>query len=98
MAPVSDEVTEHLGHEERVAVGLAVHRMGKTYGGVVEGVPGGGFHERPDAGVVESGQLDAGHAVLSVQRRQRLDQRMGRVTARCLDTSRAPATASAGRR
>ena len=70
------EVTEHLGHEERVAVGLAVHGMGETYGRVLEGVAGGGFHERPDAGVVEPGQLDAGHAVVSMQRRQCLDERM----------------------
>ena len=44
--PGLGEVTEHLAHEERVAVGLALHRMGETHGGVVEGVPGGGFHER----------------------------------------------------
>ena len=75
--PGLGEVTEHLGHEERVAVGLAVHRMGETHGGVIEGVPGGGFHERDDAGVVESGQLDAGDAVLSMQRRERLEQRVG---------------------
>ena len=74
--PRLGEVTEHLGHEERVAVGLAIHRMGETHGRVIEGVPGGGFHERHDAGVVEPGQLDAGDAVLSMQRRQRLEQRM----------------------
>ena len=74
--PGLGQVAEHLAHEERVAVGLAIHRMGETHRGVVEGVPGGGFHERHDAGVVESGQLDARDAVLSMQRRQRLEQRM----------------------
>ena len=70
-------MAEHLGHEERVAVGLPLHRMGETDGGVIEGVAGGGFHERHDAGVVESGQLDAGDAMLSMQRRERFQQRVG---------------------
>ena len=75
--PGLGEVAEHLAHEERVAVGLAIHRVGETHGGVVEGVPGGGLHERHDAGVVEPGQLDARDAVLSTQRGERLEQRVG---------------------
>jgi len=75
--PGLGQVTKHLAHEERVAVGLAVHRMGETRRRVIEGVPGGGLHEGEDAGVVQSGQLHAGHAVVSMQRRQGLEQRVG---------------------
>ena len=69
------EVAKQLGHEERVAVGLAMHRIGETHRRVIEGVPGGGLHERHDAGVVEPLQLDARDAVLSMQRRDRFEQR-----------------------
>ena len=75
--PGLGEVSEHLAHEERVAVGLALHRMGETHGGVFEGVPSGGFHERHDAGVVESGQLDVHDTVLSMQGRECVEQRVG---------------------
>ena len=98
IAPVSDEVAEDLAHEERVAVGLPMQRMGETHCRVIEGVPGGGFHERHDAGVVESGQLDARHAVLSMQRRERFEQRMGVRQCTVAIRPRARATASVGRR
>ncbi len=70
-------MAEQLAHKERVAVGFAIHRTGETHRRVIEGVPGGRFHQRYDAGVVESGQLDARHAVLSMQPRQCFEQRVG---------------------
>ena len=77
MAPVSDEVAQHLAHEEGVAVGLAIHGVGEAHPGVIEGVTGGGLHERHHAGVVESGQLDAGHAALSPQGGQGVERAGG---------------------
>ena len=70
------EVTKHLGHEERVAVGLAMHRIGETDSRAIEGVPGSGLHQRHHARVVESRQLDARHAVLSMHRGERFEQRV----------------------
>jgi len=49
------QVTQHLGHEERVAVGLPIHRMGEGDPGVIEGVSGRGLQQRHDARVIEPG-------------------------------------------
>ena len=57
--PGLGEVAQDLAHEEGVAVGLPVQRMGEVDGGLVEGVPGGRLHQGHDPGVVEAGQLDA---------------------------------------
>ena len=38
--PRLDQVAQHLAHEERVAVGLAVDGMGEPHPGIVESVPG----------------------------------------------------------
>ena len=60
-----DEMAQHLAHEEWVAVGLPIHGMGEAHPGVVEGLTGGRLHEGHHSGVVESGQLDAGHPALA---------------------------------
>ena len=52
--PGLGQMAQHLAHEERVAVGLAIHRVGKAHPGVIEGVTGGGLHERHHPAVVES--------------------------------------------
>ena len=62
--------------EERVPVGLAVHRMRETDPASSRSLTGGGFQEREDPGVVEAGQLDPRHAGLAAQRRERVEQRM----------------------
>ena len=85
-------MTQHLAHEERVAVGLAIHGMGEAHRGVIEGVTGGGLHERDHAGVVEPGQLDARDAVLSMQRSQRFEATDASATTHCRDRSPAPST------
>jgi hypothetical protein len=51
------QVAQHLGHEERVAVGLAVDLMRKSHPGDVEPVSGGLLHEGDDPGVVEPLQV-----------------------------------------
>jgi hypothetical protein len=71
------QVAQHLVDEEGVAVGLAIHRMGKADPRVIEVMPGGRFQERDHAGVVEADQLDVGNIVLSVQRGQGVEQRVG---------------------
>ena len=45
MAPVSREMTEHLGHEEGVAVGLTVDRLGQTKAERVEALTGYRFEQ-----------------------------------------------------
>ena len=71
------QVAQHLAHEERVTVGLAMHGMGEAHRGVVEGVPSGGLQQRHHAGVIEPGQVDAGDAALSMQCGQGVEQRVG---------------------
>ena len=71
------EVTQHLAHKERIAVGLAIHGMGEAHRGVIEGVTGGSLHQRYHAGVIEPRQLDARNTVLSTQRSQGLEEWVG---------------------
>ena len=71
------QVAQHLGHEERVAVGLPVHGMGEAHPGGVEALTGGGLQERHHAAVVESGQFDAGDAALAMQRGQGVGEGVG---------------------
>jgi hypothetical protein len=61
------QVAQHLGHEERVAVGLAVDLVGQSHPGVVEPVPGGRLHEGDDPGVFESLQMQRRDAGLPQQ-------------------------------
>ena len=74
--PGLDQVPQHLGHEERVAVGLPVQRMGEPDPGVVQLVAGGGLQQVDDTAVVQTLQVDPGDPVHPPQRRQRLDQRV----------------------
>ena len=53
------QMPQHFADEERIAVGLAIHRVGQPHRRVVERVTGGRLHERDHAGVIEPGQLDA---------------------------------------
>ena len=70
-------MAQHLAHEERVAVGLAVHGMGEVHRGLIEGVPGRGFHHCHDPGVIEPGELDTSHPELSMHGGEGLEERMG---------------------
>ncbi len=70
------QMPQHFADEERIAVGLAIHRVGQPDRRVVEGVTGGRLHERDHVGVVEPGQLDAANTLLAAQGRQRLQERM----------------------
>ena len=69
-------MAEDLTYEEGIAVGLAVQRVGEPHRGVVECVTGGSLHERDHTDVVESGQPDTRHALLSMQRSQCFEERM----------------------
>ena len=70
------EMDEHFAHKERVAVGLAIQRVGKPHRGVVEAVTGSGLHECHDSRVVQPGEFDTRHAVLSAERSQGFEERM----------------------
>ena len=66
----SRQMTQHLAHEERVAIGLPVHGVGQADAGVVEALTGCGLQERHHPVVVEPGQLDAGHPAQAMEGRQ----------------------------
>jgi hypothetical protein len=76
------QVAQHLGHEERVAVGLPVDLVGQSHPGVVEPVPGGRLHEGDDPGVFESLQMERRDAGLSKQAAQGLGERDAKPRAR----------------
>jgi hypothetical protein len=70
------QVVQDLADEERVAVGLAVQRVGKRHRGVVETTTGTRLHERHHTRVIQAGELDTRHALLPVERGQRFEERM----------------------
>ena len=70
-------MAQHFAHEERVAVGLVIDSVGETHSGVIEGMTGGGLHQRHYADVVEPCQFDATDVILSMQRRQGVEERVG---------------------
>ena len=67
-----DQVSEHLVHEERVAVGLTVDRVGEPDLVLAEWISGEGLHERDDTGVVESAELQTGDARVPLDITERL--------------------------
>ena len=75
--PGLDQMAEHLGDEERVAVGLSVDRMCQRDAGVVEGVAGHRLHEGDHPGVVESAQGNHRHRGLAPEGTERLGEGMG---------------------
>ena len=70
-----DQVPEHLVHEERVAVGLAVDRVGEPDLVLTEWISGEGFHERDHVGIVEAGELQAGDAGMPLEIAERFAER-----------------------
>ena len=53
-----DEVAQHLGDEEGVAVGLAIHGVREAEPGIVEPMARGRFQQLHHAMVVEAAQID----------------------------------------
>jgi hypothetical protein len=70
-------VSQHLAHEERVAVGLAIYGVGEAHAGVVEAVGGSRLHERHHASVIETRKLDPRHTGVSSEHPQGLSQGIG---------------------
>ena len=68
------EVAQHLGDEERVAVGLPVDRMGELHARLVQDVASGDFQEGHDVAVIESLQVEPRHSHLPVESCQGLGQ------------------------
>ncbi len=69
-----EQMAKHLGHEERVAVGLAVDGVGQAHGGIVESVSGSGLHEGHHPGVVQADEIDPSDPVQPVEGGQRVHQ------------------------
>ena len=74
--PRLGQMAENLGDEERVPVGLAVHRVREPDRRVAEAMTRGRFHQCDDTGVVEAGQFDVRDAAQPMQRGQGLDERV----------------------
>lgn len=68
------EVTQHLGHEEGVSVGLVTNGVGELGTAGIERLPGCGFQEGDDAGLIESLHGQVGDAMFALERRQKLGQ------------------------
>ena len=60
-------MTQHLAHEVRVAVGLAIDGVSEAHSGVVEGLAGCGLQICHHIVVVQPAQLDAAHATLAAK-------------------------------
>ncbi len=73
------QVAQHLAHEERVALGLGVHRSGQLHRGGLERMAGGRLHERGDAAAVEADQVQPADPGLPAEIAEGLGQRVGPV-------------------
>ncbi len=71
------QMTEDLGHEERVAIGLTVDHVGEANTECVETVPRSCLHQRMHARLVQSAELQAGDTLLAPDRPQRLAEAGG---------------------
>ena len=74
-----DEVAQHLGDEERIAVGLGREPLRELDAGFLERIPARGFEERAHPGLVEAVQRDALGAGGAVQIGERARQGMAPV-------------------
>ena len=71
------KMPQYLGHEEGVAVSLAIEQMSKADGRVIKGVPGRGLHERHHSIVIEPGQIDPRNCALATESAERVHQGTG---------------------